>query len=109
MQEDITNVLTSCAMPKSNEDRLQNEKKIRAYKDQQPEEFVYVMAQQLNNNTIHEAARQLAGVLFKNSVKKEDPEPFWFSLSQETRENLKNLILEPLADSSKLVRLSACS
>lgn len=109
MQEDLAEILKACAVPKNNEDRLLNEKKIREFKKQQPEQFVVTMSEQLNNTQLNESARHLAGVLFKNSVKAWDPEPFWFSFSEEAREELKTRILAPLADESASVRLSACS
>lgn len=109
MQEDIAEVLKACAVPRNNEDRLLNEKKIREFKKQQPAQFVITMSEQLNNLQLDESARHLAGVLFKNSVKGGDPEPFWFSFSEAEREELKTRILAPLADDSASVRLSACS
>jgi len=69
MQEDLAEILKACALPKNNEDRLLNEKKIREFKKQQPEQFVVTMSEQLNNTQLNESARHLAGVLFKNSVK----------------------------------------
>lgn len=109
MQEDIEQVLVACATPKSNEDRLLNEQKIREFKKSSPQEFVYVMAEKLNTPSLPPAARQLAGVLFKNSVKAGDPEALWFSFSDELKQELKNKILAPLADDMGPVRLSACS
>lgn len=109
MQEDIAVVLKACTTPKNNEERLLNEQKIREYKKNNPQEFVYIMTEQLNNTSLDESARHLAGVLFKNSVKAEDPEPFWFSLGDELKQELKTRILAPLADDKASVRLSACS
>lgn len=109
MQEDIEHVLRACAVPKNNEDRLNNEKKIREFKKQNPEQFVYTMSEQLNNTNLDESSRHLAGVLFKNSVKAGEPEAFWFMLPNDAREELKTRILAPLADNSPSVRLSACS
>lgn len=109
MQEDIAQVLTACAVPKNNEDRLKNEKIIRQFKKEQPLDFIVTMSDQLNNSNLDQSARHLAGVLFKNSVKTGDSEAFWFSLTQEQKDELKNRILMPLADSSPHVRLSACS
>lgn len=67
------------------------------------------MSEQLNNPELDVSSRHLAGVLFKNSVKGGDPEPLWYSLTAEQKEELKNRILAPLADDNSSVRLSACS
>lgn len=109
MEEDIALVLKACTAPKSNEDRLLNEKKIRTFKNDMPELFIFSMTEQLNNLNLDESSRQLAGVLFKNTVKSGEPEAFWFMLSNEQKEELKTRILIPLADDSNFVRLSACS
>jgi importin subunit beta-1 len=109
MQEDIGLVLKSCALSSSNEERTSNEAKIRQYKQEDPQKFVYEMAQQLNNYALDPAARQLAGVLLKNTIREGDDVPFWFSFSTEANLKLKELILAPLADENKSVRLSACS
>ena len=44
-----------------------------------------------------------------NSVKGGEAEPYWYSLSNEQKEELKNRILAPLADDDNNVRLSAWS
>ena len=109
MLEDIEHILTACAVPKNNDDRLLNEGKIREYKKEYPEQFVFSMTEQLNNSDLDDSSRHLAGVLFKNSVKSGDPQPFWFSLNDEQKNELRNRILLSLANESASVRLSGCS
>ena len=65
MSEDIGAILTGWAKPKSNEERLSNESKIREFKSQDPLLFIYTMSEQLNNSDLDVSGRHLAGVLFK--------------------------------------------
>jgi len=109
MQEDIRVILRGCIEARSDEERVANENKIRSIKESDPQGFLNEMTQQLNNADLPEGARHLTGILFKNTIKAGDEQPFWFSLSFEIREELKQRILAPLADESRSVRLSACS
>lgn len=109
MEENIANLLLACAIPTDNDSRLQSEGQIRQFKAEEPIQFLCLMVQQLNNPDLNPAGRHLAGVLFKNSVKAGEDTPFWFQLTPEQRDALKNDILAPLADPDQNVRLSACS
>jgi len=106
MQEDICGILNGCVNSKSNEEREASEAKIRTLKDSNPQEFLNLMTQQLNNQDLDEGARHLTGILFKNTIKAGEDIPFWFTLSAEVREEFKSRILAPLADNLRSVRLS---
>ena len=74
--------------------------------------FLYSCSQALNNHSIHEDARQLAGILFKNTVanstKDEEWEDLWFKMNQEQRDNLKDGLLEALgSNKDNIVRAAA--
>lgn len=109
MQEDIRKWLVGCSMPVNEASRKDNELKIRNYKKENPTEFIYYVAQELNNQELPEAARHLAGVLFKNSVKSGDDQPYWYNFTDEQSEELKKLILSPMGDPVNSVRLATCS
>ena len=109
MQADIRQSLEGCANPVNNDSRKENEEKLRAYKRDSPSEFIYYMAQELNNPELSLAARHLAGVLFKNSVKAGNQGAYWFNFTEEQANELKKLILQPMADPNAQIRLAACS
>lgn len=109
MEQDIGQILTGFVSARSNEEKEQYEQRIRDLKENDPKLFLYEMVKQLNNEELADGARHLTGILFKNTAKAGEETPFWFVLTDEEREQLKEGILNPLASKNRQVRLSACS
>ncbi|CAI2382880.1 unnamed protein product [Moneuplotes crassus] len=110
--EQVYNLLVDCSCPRDNDHRKESETGIQELRNSDPVCFLYYTMEVLQNDKCKEQARQLAGILFKNTLINATQDPaldnLWQDMSDEQRDLLKRNSLGALcSDNKAIIRAAA--
>eukprot|EP01060_Flectonema_neradi_P037917 TRINITY_DN7791_c3_g2_i1.p1 TRINITY_DN7791_c3_g2~~TRINITY_DN7791_c3_g2_i1.p1 ORF type:complete len:860 (+),score=178.62 TRINITY_DN7791_c3_g2_i1:105-2684(+) len=115
MSGDLTTILLNALRMDDPQIRTQAEAQIKAAEEGSIENYIGSLIQELGNESKPPEARQLAGVLLKNTMASRDPEARaklearWLQVRAETREQVKQLTIQILSSADRHARQTAAA